>query len=91
MLPAGPVGYGNSPSSSLSAFAGNPLLIAAEEPVDGVPGATDPAAHAVDYPRTFAFRERELRRALASFGDERALGWGLHQTRGSRESACRGY
>ena len=27
MLPVGPVGYGNSPYSAHSAFAGNPLLI----------------------------------------------------------------
>ena len=27
VLPLGPVGYGNSPYSSISAFAGNPLLI----------------------------------------------------------------
>src|SRR5271156_1619250 len=29
-LPLGPVGYGNSPYSSISAFAGNPLLISLE-------------------------------------------------------------
>src|SRR6266852_6678442 len=27
MLPVGPVGYGNSPYSALSAFAGNPSLV----------------------------------------------------------------
>src|SRR5215831_12345513 len=30
MLPVAPVGYGNSPYSAQSAFAGNPLLIALE-------------------------------------------------------------
>lgn len=30
VLPLGPVGYGNSPYSSISAFAGNPLLISLE-------------------------------------------------------------
>src|SRR5260370_16494303 len=30
VLPLGPVGYGNSPYSSTSAFAGNPLLISLE-------------------------------------------------------------
>ncbi|HEY0839960.1 MAG TPA: 4-alpha-glucanotransferase, partial [Vulgatibacter sp.] len=30
MLPVGPVGYGNSPYSALSAFAGNPLLLSPE-------------------------------------------------------------
>lgn len=73
MLPVGPVGYGNSPYSSLSAFAGNPLLIAVEELVDGVPRETDLDTKRVDYERTFAFRERELRRAFAKFTDERAL------------------
>src|SRR2546430_8960166 len=30
VLPLGPIGYGNSPYSSTSAFAGNPLLISLE-------------------------------------------------------------
>src|SRR5438105_5193261 len=30
VLPLGPVGYGNSPYSSISAFAGSPLLISLE-------------------------------------------------------------
>ena len=30
VLPLGPLGYGNSPYSSTSAFAGNPLLISLE-------------------------------------------------------------
>jgi 4-alpha-glucanotransferase len=30
VLPMGPLGYGNSPYSSTSAFAGNPLLISLE-------------------------------------------------------------
>src|ERR1700674_2337635 len=30
VLPPGPLGYGNSPYSSTSAFAGNPLLISLE-------------------------------------------------------------
>ena len=34
MLPLGPLGYGNSPYSSTSAFAGNPLLISLERLVD---------------------------------------------------------
>src|SRR3954453_6906344 len=34
MLPVGPVGYGNSPYSALSAFAGNPLLISLERLVE---------------------------------------------------------
>ncbi|MGA8761629.1 MAG: 4-alpha-glucanotransferase [Candidatus Sulfotelmatobacter sp.] len=34
VLPLGPLGYGNSPYSSTSAFAGNPLLISLERLVD---------------------------------------------------------
>lgn len=34
VLPLGPTGYGDSPYSALSAFAGNPLLIALESLVD---------------------------------------------------------
>src|ERR1700755_1699757 len=34
VLPLGPIGYGNSPYSSTSAFAGNPLLISLERIAD---------------------------------------------------------
>src|SRR5260370_29525235 len=34
VLPPGPLGYGNSPYSSTSAFAGNPLLISLERLAD---------------------------------------------------------
>src|SRR5208337_4168542 len=34
VLPLGPLGYGNSPYSSPSAFAGNPLLISLERLAD---------------------------------------------------------
>src|ERR1700690_706304 len=59
VLPLGPLGYGNSPYSSTSAFAGNPLLISLERLADR--GWIDRArAHAlpdgagpVDYPAVF--------------------------------------
>ena len=38
VLPLGPVGYGNSPYSSTSAFAGNPLLISVERLADHASG-----------------------------------------------------
>jgi len=41
VLPLGPLGYGNSPYSSTSAFAGNPLLISLERLADH--GWIDPA------------------------------------------------
>src|SRR5690242_21858245 len=34
ILPLGPVGYGNSPYSSTSAFAGSPLLVSLERLAD---------------------------------------------------------
>ncbi|QMV20196.1 4-alpha-glucanotransferase [Granulicella sp. 5B5] len=52
VLPLNPTGYGNSPYSALSAFAGNPLLISVEllvrdgwltaERIAGLPGNTGP-------------------------------------------------
>ena len=59
VLPLGPVGYGNSPYSSTSAFAGNPLLISLDRLADH--GWIDQAkvdglaveVKAVDYPGVF--------------------------------------
>jgi 4-alpha-glucanotransferase len=60
VLPLGPLGYGNSPYSSISAFAGNPLLISLERLASH--GWIDPAkvsqiaaeAGPVSYGRIFA-------------------------------------
>src|SRR5271169_5863449 len=59
VLPLGPLGFGNSPYSSTSAFAGNPLLISLERladrgwldraRVDALGGEAGP----VDYPAVF--------------------------------------
>ena len=59
VLPLGPLGYGNSPYSSTSAFAGNPLLISLERladrgwiaraQIDALPTGTGP----VDYAAVF--------------------------------------
>src|ERR1019366_1256436 len=59
VLPLGPLGYGNSPYSSTSAFAGNPLLISLERladrgwidraRVDALAGGAEP----VDYTAVF--------------------------------------
>src|SRR5664280_1982145 len=59
VLPLGPLGYGNSPYSSTSAFAGNPLLISLERLADR--GWIDRAqvdalavnVETVDYPEVF--------------------------------------
>src|SRR5258706_12470551 len=59
VLPLGPLGFGNSPYSSTSAFAGSPLLISLERLADrgspghsqlsGLPDASEP----VQYQRIF--------------------------------------
>jgi 4-alpha-glucanotransferase len=68
VLPLGPLGYGNSPYSSISAFAGNPLLISLERlashgwidaaKLSGLASATSSAdssdCGAVEYDRVFA-------------------------------------
>jgi 4-alpha-glucanotransferase len=75
ILPLGPTGYGHSPYSALSAFAGNPLLISAERLVEH--GDLDPAdlkgvnleegrAH---YGFVEAFKTRLLHKAARSFID----------------------
>ena len=63
MLPVGPAGYGDSPYSSLSAFAGNPLLVdldALGVPIDAARFSDD----TVDYAASSSFREKHLRRAF---------------------------
>ncbi len=60
VLPLGPLGYGNSPYSSTSAFAGNPLLISLERLADhgwidhGELDALPPASGPVEYDHVFA-------------------------------------
>ena len=51
VLPLGPTGHGGSPYGTLSAFAGNPLLISPEKLVEEgfVPGAA--LADAPDFPK----------------------------------------
>src|ERR1700750_33450 len=59
VLPLGPLGYGNSPYSSTSAFAGSPLLISLERLAErgfidrAQLDALSDAAEPVDYPRVF--------------------------------------
>src|ERR1700723_4031784 len=59
VLPLGPLGYGNSPYSSTSAFAGNPLLISLERLADrgwiehSQLEALPEGAEAVDYSTVF--------------------------------------
>jgi 4-alpha-glucanotransferase len=75
MLPVGPVGYGNSPYSAHSAFAGSPLLISLERlaeegllPRRSLADAPAFGKDRVDYAATRTWRERQLRTAFAAFG-----------------------
>src|SRR5215472_4924029 len=73
VLPLGPVGYGNSPYSSTSAFAGNPLLVSVERLADhgwlehsktaAIPDGTGP----VDYDQVRAWKLPLLTTAAQNF------------------------
>src|SRR5712671_5009260 len=73
VLPLGPLGYGNSPYSSISAFAGNPLLISLERladrgwidrsRVDALADGVEP----VDYPAVFRQKLPLLFEAASNF------------------------
>jgi len=74
MLPVGPIGPGNSPYSSPSALAGNPLLIDLSELVrddllapDDLAPPPGLSADRVRYAEVIPFRERCLRRAFDVF------------------------
>lgn len=74
VLPLGPLGYGNSPYSSTSAFAGNPLLINLERLADrgwiersliaGLPEPSGPVEYETVFPRKMPL----LAQAARSFG-----------------------
>src|SRR5215510_4473876 len=77
ILPLGPTGYGDSPYSCLSAFAGNPLLISLEALVaDGLLEQSDldnaseflpSPPYPIDYGRVIEFKGGILKKAHASF------------------------
>ena len=92
-LPTNPIGPGNSPYQSVSAFAGSPLMVALEPLVDagwlGAPapptGGFDP--HRIDFGHIIGWRHAQLRDAYAGFlakrdADERAAfaHWAARQT-----------
>ena len=71
-LPLGPTGYGNSPYSSLSSFAGNVLLISPGRLVlEGLLQESDCESHfsaeAVDYDSVIPFKQRLLETAWTNF------------------------
>ncbi len=90
VLPLGPLGFGNSPYSSTSAFAGNPLLISLERladrgwidraQVDNLPGGGQP----VDYPTVFRRKLPLLFEAAHNFAGSAAP-----QARARYENFCR--
>ncbi|HEX9067748.1 MAG TPA: 4-alpha-glucanotransferase [Ktedonobacterales bacterium] len=74
MLPLGPTGYGNSPYSALSAFAGNTLLISPDLlladgllPRDALTHAPAASTMRVDFPSVTRWKGEMLRQAYARF------------------------
>jgi 4-alpha-glucanotransferase len=77
VLPLGPLGYGNSPYSSTSAFAGNPLLISLERlaehgwidaaKVDPAKTGLDLGSGSVEYDKVFAQKMPLLFEAARGF------------------------
>ena len=76
VLPLSPTGYGSSPYSALSAFAGNPLLISVEKlveagwlaagEIEGLPGHEGPA----DFAAAMQHKLPLIERAAANFLDQ---------------------
>jgi 4-alpha-glucanotransferase len=82
ILPLGPTGYGDSPYQTLSAFAGNPLLISPELLVeDGLlpPTMLDHAppfpAGGVDYGPVIDYKKQLLEQAFVSFEEQSSPRW----------------
>ena len=82
VLPLNPIGPGNSPYAGVSAFAGNPLLVALEPLVDKAWLASDPApafaAERIDYAQVIPWRMGRLQAAWRGFvagaqADERTV------------------
>lgn len=84
VLPLGPLGYGNSPYSSTSAFAGNPLLISLDRMVERGwidskkldLGKLDSGSGPVEYDKVFAQKLPllfEAARSFLSFGPAESL------------------
>ena len=74
IMPLGPTGYGDSPYSSFSAFAGNTLLVSPEKLAeDGLPArpdiehAPDLPAERVDYGRVIEYKRGLLEKAFQNF------------------------
>ena len=84
LMPLGPTGYGDSPYSSFSAFAGNTNLVSPDELVNDkllsdsdLGGAEDLPAERVDYGKVIEFKRGLLEKAFENF--RRGGGEGLRQ------------
>ena len=75
MLPLAPTGWGDSPYSSFSAFAGNTLLISPEKLIDdglleeGWGGSSHESGDRVDYGAAYELKSEMLRTAFGSFAN----------------------
>jgi len=79
ILPLNDPGYGGSPYSAVSAFAGNPTLIdplalhdagwASDDALEALRAAVDPKAPRVDFQRVTQAKDAYLRAAYEGFGD----------------------
>lgn len=67
ICPLSPTGYGNSPYSSYSAFAGNPLLIDIEEFMDEIFNDISFNEEKVEYNKVIELKYKVLRKAFTSF------------------------
>ncbi|MDQ3917689.1 MAG: 4-alpha-glucanotransferase [Acidobacteriota bacterium] len=74
VLPLGPTGYGDSPYSSFSAFAGNTLLVSPEKLVEAglldeaeIEPAPDLSSERVDYGKVVEYKRGLLEKAFQSF------------------------
>lgn len=74
VLPINPLGYGNSPYASPSAFAGSPLLISLEKLVetgylapDDLPPAGTFSTGRVDFPRAIRIKKKAIKKAFRRF------------------------
>lgn len=74
ILPMGPVGYGNSPYQSPSAFAGNPMLIDLDGLVaenlltpEDVTGGSFPQDSSVAFEEAWEFKKKCLKKAFLAF------------------------
>ncbi len=92
-LPTNPIGPGNSPYQSVSAFAGSPLMVALEPLIEAgwLQAPTLPEggfdAHRVDFGHIIGWRQTQLRSAYAGFVAKKDAGehtafaqWATQQT-----------